>query len=123
MLVGAGGQLLGRGHTLRERTALLLRIVGDLLDAGAEAGDLTDDLGAPFAARGAGRDETLTRIKAAVEDLGRLPEPGEICWCSADDGSSPPERRPGRIAPLPRMRGWTRPARPVCVRLSLCSGA
>jgi hypothetical protein len=85
VLVGTVGKLLGKGHTREEQTALLLRIVGDLLDEGAEAGDLTDDPGTPFTAWGTGRDETLARITAAVEELGRLPESGDICWFTADD--------------------------------------
>lgn len=85
VVVGTVGKLLGKGRTLEERTGLLVRIVGDLLAQGAEAGDLTDDPDRPFTAWGTSRDETLSRIKSAIDGLGRLPESGDICWFTVDD--------------------------------------
>ncbi len=85
VIAGAVGTLLGKGRPFPEQTSLLLRIVGDLLDQGAEAGDLTDDPGRPFKAWGTSRDETLSRIKSAVDELGHLPDTGDICWFTVDD--------------------------------------
>lgn len=85
VIVGAVGTLLGKGRLLEERTTLLLRIVGDLLDQGAEAGDLTDDPGRPFKAWGTGKDETISRIRSAIDELGHLPDSGDICWFTVDD--------------------------------------
>ncbi|MBP0457569.1 hypothetical protein [Streptomyces montanisoli] len=85
VIAGAVGTLLGKGRPFAEQTSLLLRIVGDLLDQGAEAGDLTDDSSRPFKAWGTSRDETLSRIKSAVDELGRLPDTGDICWFTVDD--------------------------------------
>jgi hypothetical protein len=85
VIVGAVGTLLGKGRTQQERTDMLLVIVGDLLDRGAEAGELSDDAAQPFTAWGTSKDETLSRIASAIAGLGRLPESGDICWFSADD--------------------------------------
>ncbi|MCA1217784.1 hypothetical protein [Streptomyces sp. 8L] len=89
VLVGSVGTLLGKGHTAREQTRLLPRIVGDLLARGAAAGDLTDDLDQPFEAWGTGTVETVSRIAGAIDGLGRLPESGDVCWFTVPN---PPPR-------------------------------
>ncbi|MFF5778874.1 hypothetical protein ACFY7Y_18240 [Streptomyces virginiae] len=77
---GAVGGLLGRGASFEVQLGLLLRIVGDLYDAGARAGDLTESTSEPFLPWNADKAEALTRIAAEVEPQSRLPDSGDVCW-------------------------------------------
>ncbi|MFF4501609.1 hypothetical protein [Streptomyces sp. NPDC001401] len=84
VITGTVGKLLGKGHSMEERKRLTLRIVGDLLDLGAKAGDLTADEEKPFIAWETDKAATLSRIKSEMESLGRSPESGDICWITVD---------------------------------------
>jgi hypothetical protein len=77
---GSVGTLLGRGASFHEQLALLLRIVGDLYDAGARAGELTESTKDPFLPWPWDKAKVLTRITADVEQHSRLPDSGDICW-------------------------------------------
>ena len=85
VITGIVGKLLGKGSLLEERRRLTLRIVGDLLDLGAEAGDLTDDPDHPFKAWGTGKAATVSRVESALGELGHLPESGDIGWFTVDE--------------------------------------
>lgn len=80
VISGSVGTLLGRGGSFHEQLALLLRIVGDLHDAGARAGELTESTKDPFLPWPWDNAEVLTRITADVEQHSRLPDSGDICW-------------------------------------------
>ncbi|MBT2407535.1 MULTISPECIES: hypothetical protein [unclassified Streptomyces] len=80
VLSGSVGSLLGRGASFEEQLGLLLRIVGDLYDAGARAGDLTESPQEPFLPWRAEKAEVLTRIAAEVKTSSRLPDSGDVCW-------------------------------------------
>ncbi|UYQ65618.1 hypothetical protein [Streptomyces peucetius] len=80
VISGSVGTLLGRGASFQEQLALLLRIVGDLYDAGARAGDLTESTKDPFAPWPGDKTQVLARITADVEEHSRLPDSGDICW-------------------------------------------
>ncbi|MFD7262316.1 hypothetical protein [Streptomyces sp. NPDC059874] len=77
---GAVGSLLGRGASFEEQLALLLRIVGDLYDAGARPGELTESDLDPFLPWKSDKAEALARIEAEVGAHSRLPDSGDICW-------------------------------------------
>ncbi|MFF2785269.1 hypothetical protein ACFVT6_00595 [Streptomyces sp. NPDC058049] len=77
---GSVGSLLGRGASFEVQLGLLLRIVGDLYDAGARAGDLTESASEPFLPWRADKAEALTRIAAEAEPQSRLPDSGDVCW-------------------------------------------
>jgi len=85
VITGTVGKLLGKGHTMEERKRLTLRIVGDLLDLGAKAGDLTADPEKPFVPWDTDRAATLSRIGSEMESLGHSPESGDICWITVDE--------------------------------------
>ncbi|MFJ8076854.1 hypothetical protein ACIQ7Q_23660 [Streptomyces sp. NPDC096176] len=80
VISGSVGDLLGRGASFQEQLTLLLRIVGDLYEAGARAGDLTESTAEPFLSWTMDKTEALTRIASQVEQSSRLPESGDICW-------------------------------------------
>lgn len=77
---GSVGSLLGPGASFEEQTTLLLRIVGDLYDADARAGELTESRGEPFLPWHLEKADTLARIATEVRRLSRLPDSGDICW-------------------------------------------
>ncbi|MFF4445952.1 hypothetical protein [Streptomyces sp. NPDC001502] len=77
---GSVGSLLGRGASFEAQLGLLLRIVGDLYDAGARAGDLTESTREPFLQWRADKAEVLMRIAAEAEPHSRLPDSGDVCW-------------------------------------------
>ena len=66
-------------NSLRERE-LALRLIGDLLDLGASAGDLSADPGQTLIPWGLDRLGILARIEEEWHQLGRSPDSGEICW-------------------------------------------
>jgi hypothetical protein len=80
VISGSVGTLLGPGASFQEQQALLLRIVGDLYDAGARAGDLTESTQDPFLSGPWDKTQILMRITAAVKQCSRLPDSGDICW-------------------------------------------
>lgn len=80
VISGSVGSLLGRGATFQEQLTLLLRIVGDLYDAGARAGDLTESTRDPFLAWRMEKAEVLARLAAEVQAHSRLPDSGDVCW-------------------------------------------
>ncbi|WKD32140.1 hypothetical protein [Streptomyces xanthophaeus] len=59
---------------------LLLRIVGDLYDAGARAGDPTESTSEPFLPWKADTAEALTRLAAEAEPHSRSRGSGDVCW-------------------------------------------
>ncbi|MFJ5227814.1 hypothetical protein [Streptomyces sp. NPDC088400] len=77
---GSVGSLLGPGASFQEQLTLLLRIVGDLYDAGARAGDLTKSTREPFLPWRMERAEALARMAAEVQGHARLPDSGDVCW-------------------------------------------
>jgi hypothetical protein len=80
VISGSVGSLLGRGASFHEQLTLLLRIVGDLYDAGAQAGDLTQSDQEPFLLWRMEKDDVLARIAAEVRPHSRLPDSGDVCW-------------------------------------------
>ncbi|MCX4825710.1 hypothetical protein OG883_38895 [Streptomyces sp. NBC_01142] len=80
VLSGSVGSLLGRGASFQEQLTLLLRIVGDLYDAGARAGDLTESTRDPFLPWRMEMAEVLARLAAEVQSHSRLPDSGDVCW-------------------------------------------
>jgi hypothetical protein len=84
VITGTAATLLGKGYSLEQEERLVLRIVGDLLDLGAQAGDLSDDPDGPFKPWHTGKNESLTRIETELKSLGRSPESGDICWITRD---------------------------------------
>jgi hypothetical protein len=80
VISGSVGNLLGRGASFQEQLTLLLRIVGDLYDAGARAGDLTESTREPFLPWQMEKAEVLARIAAEVQSHSRLPDSGDVCW-------------------------------------------
>ncbi|MFD9220172.1 hypothetical protein ACFWDI_09175 [Streptomyces sp. NPDC060064] len=80
VISGSVGSLLGRGASFQEQLTLLLRIVGDLYDAGALAGDLTESTREPFLPWRMEKAEVLARIAAEVQPQSRLPDSGDVCW-------------------------------------------
>jgi hypothetical protein len=80
VISGSVGSLLGRGASFQEQLTLLLRIVGDLYDAGARAGDLTESTREPFLPWHMEKAEVLARIAAEVQPHSRLPDSGDVCW-------------------------------------------
>ncbi|MCZ4096208.1 hypothetical protein G3I60_23645 [Streptomyces sp. SID13666] len=85
VISGTVGGLLGRGATMDRQQELALRIVGDLLSAGARAGDLTASDETPFAAWEGNPAEVLARIAAEVRAMPGLPDSGDICWFTVID--------------------------------------
>ncbi|MGW5422687.1 hypothetical protein [Streptomyces sp. NPDC003943] len=77
---GSVGSLLGRGASFDEQLTLLLRIVGDLYDADARAGELTESPEEPFVPWRLEKADTLARIATEVRRLSRLPDSGDVCW-------------------------------------------
>ncbi|GAA3125071.1 hypothetical protein [Streptomyces goshikiensis] len=77
---GTVGGLLGRGAPFEEQLALFLRIAGDLYDAGARPGDLTESERDPFLPWTTDRADGLARIEAEVGAHRRLPDSGDVCW-------------------------------------------
>lgn len=80
VISGSVGSLLGRGASFQEQLTLLLRIVGDLYDAGARAGDLTESTREPFLLWRMEKAEVLARIAAEVQSHSWLPDSGDVCW-------------------------------------------
>ncbi|ORT55917.1 hypothetical protein [Streptomyces sp. CB03238] len=80
VISGSVGSLLGRGASFQDQLTLLLRIVGDLYDAGARAGELTESAGKPFVPWRMDKAEVLERIAAEVQPHSRLPDSGDVCW-------------------------------------------
>ncbi|MFJ8010961.1 hypothetical protein [Streptomyces sp. NPDC096339] len=80
VISGAVGSLLGRGASFEEQLVLLLRIVGDLYDAGARPGDLTESEQGPFLPWKSDKAGALARIAAVIDADSRLPDSGDICW-------------------------------------------
>ncbi|WP_328945698.1 hypothetical protein OG259_33915 [Streptomyces sp. NBC_00250] len=77
---GSVGSLLGRGASFQEQLTLLLRIIGDLYDAGVRAGELTESAAEPFLPWPLEKADALGRIAAEVRHLSQLPDSGDICW-------------------------------------------
>ncbi|MGN9792647.1 hypothetical protein ACTMTU_16330 [Streptomyces sp. OZ13] len=80
VITGSVGSLLGRGASFQEQLTLLLRIVDDLYDAGARAGDLTGSAQGPFLLWRLEKAEVHARIAAGVGSHSRLPDSGDVCW-------------------------------------------
>lgn len=80
VISGSVGSLLGRGASVQEPLMLLLRIVGDLYDAGARAGDLTESTREPFLPWRVKKAVVLARTAAEVKRHSRLPDSGDVCW-------------------------------------------
>lgn len=77
---GSVGGLLGRGAPFDAQVDLLLRIIGDLYDAGVRAGELTESAEKPFLPWRLEKAGALARIAAEVRRLARLPDSGDVCW-------------------------------------------
>jgi hypothetical protein len=76
---GVVGAVAGKGATLDAMKAVMITVIGDLIDRGAVPGNLTErDPG--FEPWPGTKEQRLDRIAAKIEALGRLPETGEICW-------------------------------------------
>jgi hypothetical protein len=85
VITGTAAALLGTGYNLEQEERLVLRIVGDLLDLGAQAGDLSDDPEEPFKPWHTDESESLLRIETELKSLGHSPESGDICWITRDE--------------------------------------
>ncbi|MEP9417625.1 hypothetical protein ABLE92_25230 [Gordonia sp. VNQ95] len=55
-------------------------LVGDLLDRGVAAGDLTSSDTVPFRGWPGATHDVMLRIRPAVDYLDHLPDTGEVCW-------------------------------------------
>lgn len=84
VITGTVGKLVGEGASVEQQNRLTLRIVGELLDLGAQAGDLSDDQDQPFKPWSSNKTETLLRIESELESLGHAPDSGDICWITLD---------------------------------------
>ncbi len=84
VITGVAGRLLGPGYDLREENELTLRIVRDLLDLGAQAGDLSGDPDEPFKPWLLAKEASVLQIDSELKKLGKSPESGDICWIMLD---------------------------------------
>jgi hypothetical protein len=82
VLTGTAAQLLGAGADEESLRLMLLRLVDELLQRGARAGDLTGDP-EPFRPWDLDRAGTLDRIRREMEALGAPAESGDIAWLTA----------------------------------------
>ncbi|MBB5432395.1 hypothetical protein [Nocardiopsis composta] len=71
--------LLGE-PTRRERTEGMLRLAGDLFDAGVRPIDLTDGDSSPFIPWNLPKEEALARIRAGLDGLREDIDSIDICW-------------------------------------------
>lgn len=79
-ITGSAASLLGRDYSPASERDLAMRIIADLIDRGADAGDITSDPEKPFVPWGLSRVESLQLIKGKWDAIGKSPESGEICW-------------------------------------------
>lgn len=85
-LVSTAGRILGPEASLEQLTAMMVTLLGDLIDRGAVPGDLTaDDPG--FRPWPGSKEQLLDRFRAEVDALGREPVTGEVCWIFVPDGA------------------------------------
>jgi hypothetical protein len=84
VVTGTAAKLLGDDYDPDQERALSLRIIADLLDLGAQVGDLSADPERPFVSWESDKEHTLARIDAQWQALGHSPESGDICWITAD---------------------------------------
>ncbi|RSN17164.1 hypothetical protein DMC63_21115 [Streptomyces sp. WAC 05977] len=79
VVVAVAGAKAGEDATFAEKTAVLLSVVGDLMDRGAVPGDL---VGADrdFVAWPGSKAAVLSRLACEVKALGEEAATGELCW-------------------------------------------
>ena len=89
---------MGSATTLHEIKALSVELMHAVLAAGLmEAGDVTDG---GFLAWEVPPEEAVARIERSWEQLGRLPNIGDVCWLANTDAGN---RRAHTVTPdLPR---------------------
>ncbi|MGV9673368.1 hypothetical protein ACWDPV_22725 [Gordonia sp. NPDC003504] len=78
-IVGSAAVLSRRDGT-RGQQEFMFDLVGDLLDRGVSAGDLTSSDAVPFRAWAGRTHDVMLRIRQAVDSLGHLPDTGDVCW-------------------------------------------
>lgn len=87
VLVAKSGHVLGKGASDEQILEVMLSTISELIDHGAVPGDLVDQ-SPGFAAWAGSKSDRLSRIRAAVQQLGRLPYTGEVCWIHILDQSA-----------------------------------
>ena len=78
---GSVSTILGAGATAEHRLELTMRIAADLLQQGAQAGELTASGFEPWPLS---IEESLSEISRRLHDLDGPADSGDVCWFTVD---------------------------------------